>query len=515
MTAIVEIRLPVYQTFSLHHLLKRNDPVINQEVLNLGCQTFLMQQTVVEKNLHDSHLAELEAHHKEEKDKLLSQLKAMETEKHQLQQKIQFLQKECETAVSSHSEKWDSAYQRGVKTMQDSLHVLQERIRIQDEISGMRTKVEQLFDRFVSSSSPTLGIIGESIIEEYIHDKFSTGNVEPTSREKASGDLILNLGRLKLLIETKNETYIQKNDISKFWRDIDVQKETKINAALFISLHDTYLLEGKKHFHFEVRDNIPVVYLSGVNQNLNMVGVMVSLLKSLIDSGLIYTNLGGNTDSYIEKFNALTNTIYQVYDTIRALHDITLEDKQALNKLQHNIRCKENIIEETTRKLILLATQYPDIQIKNNNSKISISKPSDGKLLLQQIVVRAREYLEENGDKYKNKNGTSKKLNRKTLITLGFKKSEIEAAGGMKVIKDYVYGNREGIPDSTSDGGRSTSSTMVDMYNDLCHNSETDQDSQTDDDDSEIKGPDEYDEDIFFKDVRQPRAICNNSHANI
>lgn len=204
------------------------------------------------------------------------------------------------------------------------------------------------------------GLQGELFILEYLKDKFYNAKIDDVSANKESGDIYFELNNLKLLIESKNVKYLKNDDIKKFYRDIDLNNN--INAALLISLNNSNLVDNKRTFHFEIKNNIFIIMISDVYNSPDYIRFAILLLEELINNNLL-----SNND--INSNAILTNSINQIYDIYNNEYILLQSEKQISNKLIDIIKKKE----DNLLNLNNIFKNLPNI-IHNNDFQSIINK---------------------------------------------------------------------------------------------------------------------------------------------
>jgi hypothetical protein len=151
-----------------------------------------------------------------------------------------------------------------------------------NNFSVLNQKLGDNFDRFFRDNT-SKGIIGEDFIETFLSESFSNCKIFNFTKEFGKGDFLFVLNESKILIESKNVQTLKKEDIDKFYRDIDIQ-HTKgtINAGLLISLNDTNLINGKRLFHIEIKNSIPIIMISNAFKMTEYIRFSILIIKSVI-----------------------------------------------------------------------------------------------------------------------------------------------------------------------------------------------------------------------------------------
>lgn len=117
------------------------------------------------------------------------------------------------------------------------------------------------------------GNIGEHALSEWLRNNYIEFDVQDTSKLKAACDIHVAVNSKEFFaIESKNKSTITRNDIDKFYRDVQNLTELNSNAflgAMFVSLA-TKNVPGKGDFYFELFQNRPVLFIGfNIVDNLN------------------------------------------------------------------------------------------------------------------------------------------------------------------------------------------------------------------------------------------------------
>jgi hypothetical protein len=126
------------------------------------------------------------------------------------------------------------------------------------------------------------GQIGEKQVEDLLRRKFDDStNIENVAKKTGSGDIILQFGSKKMIIEIKNyKSAVRSDEVIKFHRDLEL---TSADCGLFISLTSPIsnidLLFSLKCEVIGER-MIPIIYLSSPDENL--IVTSVNMLRDFV-----------------------------------------------------------------------------------------------------------------------------------------------------------------------------------------------------------------------------------------
>jgi hypothetical protein len=160
---------------------------------------------------------------------------------------------------------------------------------VDNSINQLNNKFSNYFEKIFKGNTEK-GEYGEYFVNNYLSDKFNSSTIIDTHKDFAKGDFIFNLNQIKTLIEVKNVQKLKTDDVDKFYRDIQLQIQNhSINSAILISLNDSNLIHGKRHFVFEIKYNIPIIMISNVFNN-HYIKFAIMLCDYLIIHNYIYLN---------------------------------------------------------------------------------------------------------------------------------------------------------------------------------------------------------------------------------
>ncbi len=321
----------------------------------------------------------------EEKNKLFDKIKSYE-------QNIQLLNNHINDINIKHQQYILSNYNSTIMELKNDFSVLKEKL------TGNASK----------------GDAGENLVESFINQNFSLFSFENTSKLSAKGDFFLTNNTLKLLIENKNVQNIKSNDTEKFYRDVNVNAQNgSINAALFISLHDTYLVNGKKNFVFEIKYGVPIIFIGNVFENIQLVKFAICTLLYLVENGITNTNKSDNDDFTINLIS-LMNTIFNHYDkNIKLIQN----NKKLIESLLDNIKLQTASFDDLYAHFNPFIIKYPQYFNKNESNNNNNIQTIVNKLLINKIPIR--------------------NIKSETIEKLGFSKDDIKSIGVDNIKKAY------------------------------------------------------------------------------
>ncbi len=277
-------------------------------------------------------------------------------------------------------------------------------------ILSLKNDFNSIKEKLTGNSSK--GDVGENIVEHFINQHFSLFSFENTSRFTAKGDFFLSNNYLKLLIENKNVQHVKTSDIEKFYRDVNINVlNGSINAALFISLNDTNLVQGKRDFVFEIKYGIPIIFISNVIENIQLIKFSIFTLLYLVENGITTQNTSNNDDFNIDLTSFISH-IFQHYNTnTKILHN----NKKIIESLLDNMKSQSSSFDDLYSHFNPFIIKYPQFFNKSTNNSCDLNK----------IFTTA-----------KDKGISLSKFSLKTLEEIGFSKNIIQPFGKIDDLRE-------------------------------------------------------------------------------
>ena len=231
--------------------------------------------------------------------------------------------------------------------------------------------------------------------------------------------------RVKTLIESKNVQTLKKEDIDKFYRDVELRSsKNEINSAILISLNDTNLVNGKRLFHFEIKYNIPIIMISDVFKNQEYIRFSISVFNYLIKNGY------ADNESDEDKMTFLINCINELNLFFKFQNTFLNYDKQMIIKLEQSFKKRESDLFNVDKIFENMFTKFPELNTQNN-IKDNV-KDNDIDEQLTYIINKIKTHPD-----YLNPDNNFK-INIKNLETIGISRNDIKNIGGIKAITEYL-----------------------------------------------------------------------------
>lgn len=132
-------------------------------------------------------------------------------------------------------------------------------------------------------NSSLKGKDGETIVYEKLNMIFPSADIEDTHSKPHRGDFIVYHEGMVMMIETKNYSRnVQKSEIDKFYNDIDNPSNSDVQCGLFVSLNTGIC--NKEDFQFEIRNNIPVIFIHNLLQNFESISLAVRFFRMVLEN---------------------------------------------------------------------------------------------------------------------------------------------------------------------------------------------------------------------------------------
>ncbi len=300
--------------------------------------------------------------------------------------------------------KFNTTYDQYDRTLARNLDPVLKRM------NDMNQSFYKFFNKF-EKGNVEKGNFGEKFIEDYLYDKFSNCTIEDTHKTTSAGDLLFKFDNLSLLVESKNVSSIRKEDVSKFYNDIKIRTENnEINSGLFVSLNNCSLPNNTKFFSFEIKNKIPIIFISNVFNNSELIRMSIVILNYI---SKFIENYSDNI-SIQNILNDLESSIHLINKQFEYIE----HDKKLIVKFQQNIINKEGDLNK------LLKIIFDSIK---NNKINTHEKYSDHSL--EQLVCLIKNELKENPDF---------KLSMKNIQQFNISSYTIKKYGGIKKINQII-----------------------------------------------------------------------------
>ncbi len=190
------------------------------------------------------------------------------------------------------------------------------------------------------------GLDGETRICEYLYEKFPSSEIKNVSETPHSGDIVFNYENISLMFEIKNKKYINIEDVNKF--EDDLKNNPEYDGGILLSFNNTGIPKKGK-FHMSFVDNRPVLYVTNISEEPNLISLAIISIIALIKKQNAHNNNGNEIDFVSErkKFIRDINNLYSMnLSNIENLKFIIKDGEKSINDTQRMIsRCNTQIYE--------------------------------------------------------------------------------------------------------------------------------------------------------------------------
>ena len=222
-----------------------------------------------------------------EEEKILLSQQIRQSEKNRYNDDIQFLQDKNNNLIKLNADITHQRiefHQKITESLTNKFEEKEEKLRkeYEEKIKKEQDKYETAFARTINST--ILGQVGENLTWHKLNRTFPKAEIEDCRKKSGRGDFIMTEGDFVMMIETKNYTNnVLKPEIIKFYRDVDNNNDIK--CALFISLKSGIC--AREDFHFEVRNDKPILFLHNLEENIENLQLAVRFFKLILNTNKI------------------------------------------------------------------------------------------------------------------------------------------------------------------------------------------------------------------------------------
>ena len=398
------INITTSETFfnkDLNDILKQNNTEFNEYILNSGTLLFKMKDS----NNKNFDILNTIGYYQNVIHNLTNKIKLLEDNNANL--KLQ----EQEKLIMNHiDKKYDDMYNKISSNLYDyDKNVNHNLMPIIHRVNDINHNFSKFFNKF-DAGNVEKGNFGEKFIQTYLYDKFSNCSIIDTHKNTSFGDMLFKFEKLNTMIESKNVMSLKKDDVNKFYRDIKIRTENnEINSALFISLNDCSINDNVRYFSFEIKNKIPIIFISNVFKNPELIRISIIILNYI-------TKFISNFNNNISIHN-IVNDLENSIQLINKQFEYIDTDKKLITKFQQNINNKESELDKLL-KLVLNTIQNNKIETNDN---VDYSLESIIKILKEE----------------KNKNSEFK-LSLHNIHSFNISKYVVKKYGGVKRINKMI-----------------------------------------------------------------------------
>ena len=335
----------------LNDILSQNNIEYNEYILNAGTLLF----NIKNKNKNDNNydIFNLVSYYQNVIKNLNDKITLLEDSNHSLN-----IKEEEKILINHIDKKYDDMYNKLSANLYDYDKNLNQNLNpMMNRINDINQNFFKFFNKF-DAGNVEKGNFGEKFIQSYLYDKFSSCAITDTHKSTSYGDMLFKFEKLNTMIESKNVMSLKKDDINKFYKDIRIRTEnSEINSALFISLNDCNISDSSRYFSFEIKNKIPIIFISNVFKNPELIRISIIILNYI---NKFISNFSNNISVH-NIVNDLENTI----QLINKQFDYIDTDKKLITKFQQNLNAKESDLDKLL-KLVIDTINNNQIETNDN-----------------------------------------------------------------------------------------------------------------------------------------------------
>jgi len=251
-----------------------------------------------------------------------NQIDALQAQNHKLQERINDHHIVLNEENAKQQEKHESKINELRELYEKKIELLREQ---QDQ---MRIDYEQRVNAITvrSQNSSMKGQDGEEELYYNLNRLFPTAHIEDTHATPGKCDFIVRMEQLNMMVENKNYTRnVQKQEIDKFYRDIDDPANSDINCGMFVSMKSGIC--SRQDFQIEVRNGKPIIFLHKISENMNHLRIAASFFTMLLSQ----KNIDFSSSQLMASLNDITKAIKTSYKKQKSRLDKYYQDQTKAN----------------------------------------------------------------------------------------------------------------------------------------------------------------------------------------
>lgn len=348
------INIPTSKSFNnkeLNEILSQNNVEYNEYILNAGTLMFNIKNKNKDDNNYD--IFNLVSYYQNVIKNLNDKITLLEDSNHSLN-----IQEEEKLLINHIDKKYDDMYNKLSANLYDYDKNLNQNLNpMMNRINDINQNFFKFFNKF-DAGNVEKGNFGEKFIQTYLYDKFSSCAITDTHKSTSYGDMLFKFDKLSTMIESKNVMSLKKDDINKFYKDVKIRTEnSEINSALFISLNDCNISESCRYFSFEIKNKIPIIFISNVFKNPELIRISIIILNYI---NKFISNFSNNISVH-----NIVNDLENIIQLINKQFDYIDTDKKLITKFQQNLTAKENDLDKLLK---LVVDTINNNQIETNDN---------------------------------------------------------------------------------------------------------------------------------------------------
>ena len=345
----------------------RADPKLRTQIIRLGVHTYenIPRSELVISNHDDARLRHkqecidaLECELNELRSKFSSNMETqLDEQREQLAHEFEVRLTQARQLAEQRTEMSDLRR----KIERDNYEVMydKEKEYHEKELESYKREVNQMKDMYESVKAQTRtytnntekGQDGENMIEAYI---WTIPGAKSTNTGKTASctDIRCSFGHCEILIESKNVKVVQKREIDKFTRDVQMNASS-VNGAIFVSIMEGVRVPNKCAFDFEMISGVPCIYVSGFEGN-----------KNILLAAFQWLELYNQNSSCNVSTNKVHDMLFGALEEWKRHVDALQKHKRLINTLLQDAATMEN---NMTRSMMNTKTQLQTVLGNDND----------------------------------------------------------------------------------------------------------------------------------------------------
>ena len=274
------------------------------------------------------------------------------------------------------------------KQFDEQMTAIKSQFKIQSDNQNNLIKTLDPIASYYSGNNIEKGNVGENCIFNLLinENAYKTAIIEDTSNMSASGDILLSWSHIRCMIEVKNKIKIDKEDISKFKRDVISMAETgKINCAILLSLKSSQFPgQSREIIQLDYINGTPVVYVYAPPPS-NEIHAAIALLEK-------FTQSTNNSSKQQQELNSHFSNYYKMISDLLKNNYCELTKKQKeIKTINENITKYKILIDELSPTFARISQTDADVitseetQLPKNISNDKVLAIDDDSCLKQLV----------------------------------------------------------------------------------------------------------------------------------
>ena len=223
------------------------------------------------------------------------------------------------------------------------------------EISTLQSELQLARNRMaiLEKTAAGRGNAGEFALAAWFRTAFKDADVVDASAQPASCDLHVSFASdsFFVAVESKNKAVVRREDVEKFYRDVDSLSTTRgaaLRGALFVSL-ETATIPGKGSFAFELRRGIPVCFVGFAGANIDDLAFLQKCTAILLDVAASVSCMRGSERDVADMQRALRPNVAKLEKMRKEVESIKAAAGKIVKSCDHVYEGMAGILDEVER----------------------------------------------------------------------------------------------------------------------------------------------------------------------